>query len=273
MNQKNLTFILLIFLSNFILAATINNTTITSEGMNSTINISDFEITYDRLEVYDNAITFYNLSYTNPLSCNSQASSYSIYNYTTENSLVTLPYVECSNSEEDDSSSSLPVGGGSLGVVINIPESILKSKEGYTRKVIAGWILNFYIESSSEKHSLKLNSVDKNKVSITISSEPITFDVFINETKKVNLDKDNDYDLSIYLKSVSGIYAELVLKEINEEIFEETNLEEVKENEKVVESNFNSLYLAIILFVVLVLVIVFFIARKRKNKRRKLFGF
>jgi PGF-pre-PGF domain-containing protein len=82
-------------------------------GLNSTIQVS-FTLTFDKLEFLDNAITFYNLTYTHPSSC-SQQSSYSIYNFTTPNvttSTNDFPSIACPE-EEDDGGSSGGGGGGS----------------------------------------------------------------------------------------------------------------------------------------------------------------
>lgn len=71
-------------------------------------------------------------------------------------------------------------------------------------------------------HELKINYITNESVSITVSSEPITLKLKINESKKINLNNDNYYDLSIYLrnilKSSENLEAVLIIKEINETI-------------------------------------------------------
>lgn len=105
---------LLIFIflfSNFISAQTLTNTNITATGINATINISNYIITFDRLDVFSNAITFYNLTYTNPNSCNGASSSYSVYNYTTSNSSSDLLAISCTTTTTASSSGG---GGGTI---------------------------------------------------------------------------------------------------------------------------------------------------------------
>ena len=48
------------------------------------------------------------------------------------------------------------------------------------------WKMKFDVENVN--HELKVNDIKDNLVTITISSDPITFDLLVNETKKINLD-------------------------------------------------------------------------------------
>ncbi len=86
---------------------------------NSTLEV-DFPITFDQMDVTDNAITFYNLTYTHPSSCNSQSSSYTTYNYTTANQTAllssVLPSVACVLSPSSG-------GGGGGGAAPSSPSS------------------------------------------------------------------------------------------------------------------------------------------------------
>lgn len=111
MKKYFLIFILILFL-NLISSQTIGTgANITSTNLNSTIRVS-FTLTFDKLEVLDNAITFYNLTYTHPSSC-SQQSSYSVYNFTTANSNIStndFPSIAC---PEESSGGSGGGGGGS----------------------------------------------------------------------------------------------------------------------------------------------------------------
>jgi PGF-pre-PGF domain-containing protein len=110
--MKKLFFLFFILLLNFISSQTIETgTNLTSVGLNSTIQIS-FTLTFDRLDVLTNAITFYNLTYIHPSSCNGETSSYSTYNFTTINSNTNtndFPSTECA----EESSGGSGGGGGS----------------------------------------------------------------------------------------------------------------------------------------------------------------
>lgn len=89
-------------------------------GLNSNITIN-LPMTFSLLNISSNSITFYNLSYTHPLSCG-QSSFYSVYNYTTSNQNTTLdqvlPSISCSSAAV--STSGYPYQGH---IVVNSPLS------------------------------------------------------------------------------------------------------------------------------------------------------
>lgn len=91
-------FILIVFLIPLISADTLiyystitpsNN--ITSYGLNSTLKIETFNISFDLLNVSSTRIILFNLSYTNPASCGGVSSFYDNYSITTINNITTLP--------------------------------------------------------------------------------------------------------------------------------------------------------------------------------------
>jgi len=87
----------------------------------------------------------------------------------------------------------LPSGGGSSVKTINIENNPqLTSREGER-------ILFTYLE---ESHRLKINSIDKNSISLTIRSSLITVKLLIGETKLVDLNRDGINDISITLKNI-----------------------------------------------------------------------
>jgi len=65
-SKKKLIFLIILLALPLVSAVTISNTTIGSRGLGSEINISNFNITLDKLMIQNNAVIFYNLSYTNP---------------------------------------------------------------------------------------------------------------------------------------------------------------------------------------------------------------
>lgn len=105
-HKKLIFFILIfiIFLIPYTSAVTLENTLITSNGLNTTINVTAFSITFDQLDVLSNAITIHNLSYVHPSSCNGQSSSQSLFNYTTQNQFLT----------SSEAFSNIPCSGGHL---------------------------------------------------------------------------------------------------------------------------------------------------------------
>lgn len=65
-------------------------------------------------------------------------------------------------------------------------------------------------------HILEVNGFGNETANITISSEPINFILQGGQTKKVDVNFDGTYDLSVFLKSISGGKANLVLTLISE---------------------------------------------------------
>ena len=246
--------IFILFILPHIFATTLRNTAITSNGLNSTINISTFEITFDKLEVSDNAITFYNLTYSNPSSCDSQQSSYSTYNYTTSNTVTSLPYIVCSEEETSQS------GGGYLIYKPNQEQL----NEGYEKSLRKNWKMQF--EFNNKTHTIKLDNIINKTVIITVSSESITFNLTINETKKLNLDNDTYNDLQIFLKDVSEYEADLVVKSIHEEILRKEEIE--KGVEKEAEEKIEEKPKLWLLILGLVVVIIGIILIRYKGKKR-----
>ena len=211
-----------LFILPLIFATTLRNTTITSTGLSSSISISTFEITFDKLEVSDNAITFYNLTYTNPSSCNSRQSSYSIYNYTTLNAVTTFPYIVCLEEEEEEETS---------GGTPTYAPTQEQPQQGYTKTLRKGWKVQ--VKVNNQKHVLKLDEIiNKTTAVITVSSEPVTFNLTINQTKKLDLDNNDYYDLEVFLKDIKANEADLVMKSINETVFVEDGGDEENEVEK-----------------------------------------
>jgi PGF-pre-PGF domain-containing protein len=122
-------------------------------GLNSTIFV-DFSLTFDKLEILDNAITFYNLTYTHPSSC-SQQSSYSVYNFTTANFNIStndFSSIVCPEESSEDSGGS---GGGESLIISSVEKSttiywsnILSNQEKGSRININGiYLTNISIKT------------------------------------------------------------------------------------------------------------------------------
>ena len=87
--------------------------------------------------------------------------------------------------------------------------------EGYEKNLMKNWEIEF--EFNNKTHTIKLDDIINKTAIITVSSEPVTFNLTVNETKKLDLDDDNYYDLQIFLKDISDYEADLVVKLIHEE--------------------------------------------------------
>ena len=71
---------------------------------------------------------------------------------------------------------------------------------------------------STEIHSVKITSITANKVMITVSSDPINLELGLGETKKVDLDGDKIYDLSLTFNGVVTERADISVKQISEAV-------------------------------------------------------
>jgi hypothetical protein len=118
---------------------------------------------------------------------------------------------------------------------------------------------------NNENHTIKLNDIINNKAIITVSSEPVTFTLGLNETKKINLNNDSYYDLSIFLKNISNSNANLIIKTIYEQISAGQTAVLPSEASKKI-GNIVSYGIA---GIILILIIAYFIFWKKRIKRKK----
>jgi hypothetical protein len=138
-------------------------------------------------------------------------------------------------------------------------------KEGYEKSLRKNWKIQFSF--NNETHTIKLNEIVNKTAIITVLSKAIIFNLTINETKKLNLDNDNYYDLQIFLKDISKYEADLVVKFIHEEIpFEEKKPEEKKEAEKKIKEEIR-LWLWLVLGLIAVIIAIILIIRYKSKKR------
>ncbi len=211
--------------------------------INSYVNISQ-----NRIEINSSALSslnksarlsLYNLSFTNPrilrdgVVCSGctevsydsvtgififDVTSFSVY------SLEETPVAE----ETTSSSSS--------GSVTYRP-TVVQLEKGYKKTLRKNQKMSFVV--GGETHKLKLDGVTDEIATITVSSEPVTFNLSINETKKLDLDSDGFYDLEVFLKDITGLFywkkVDLAVKVINEEIVFEEDVVVEEVVDKVVE--------------------------------------
>lgn len=67
-----------------------------------------------------------------------------------------------------------------------------------------------------EAHTIKVDSINDNKVSLTIQSNPIKVDLKIGEEKKFDLNNDDFYDIKIKLNNIIDGVPDLYVKKIHE---------------------------------------------------------
>ncbi len=129
--------------------------------------------------------------------------------------------------------------------------------QGYEVILQKNWRLQFYF--GNESHILILDNIINNTATITLSSKQIILNLTINETKKINLNEDNYYELQIFLKNISIYSANLVVKKIDEEIVTEKT---EKETEK------SDFWIGIM---IISLLIIFLICKLKRNNKKKNF--
>ncbi|MFH1801816.1 MAG: hypothetical protein ABH864_00005, partial [archaeon] len=94
-----------------------------------------------------------------------------------------------------------------------------ETTEGYQRRIKENWKIRFKInlDKKTETHLLKLDELLEDRVVLTLSSEPQTFYLSVNESKKIDLNNDNYYDLEIFLATIQDNFADLKIDKIHEE--------------------------------------------------------
>jgi len=112
-----------------------------------------------------------------------------------------------------------------------------------------------------------VNKISSGKVNVTISSEPINFEISVGESKKFDVNSDGSYDLLVFLKELKGTRAVFVLTTIDEKIIVESdgsiegivNEPVVGKNESdnaTVDDESSSAWVWIILIIVLIVLVV-----------------
>ncbi|OYT41790.1 hypothetical protein B6U80_00675 [Candidatus Pacearchaeota archaeon ex4484_26] len=106
-------------------------------------------------------------------------------------------------------------GGGGTGAGGIITHSLgALTAEGKTQLIRQNDKATFTIADTL--HTATVTNVGTDSATITIESEPITLTIKKGETKKIDFEKDNVYDLAIRLVSIIGSRAQLEFKAISE---------------------------------------------------------
>jgi len=132
--------------------------------------------------------------------------------------------------EQTCSVSSRSTGGGSA------PKTEYNIKEGEKSKYVAlkrGGKVNFKIKGKS--HTAKVDKVFSDHVVLLIQSDPISVELYVNETKRVDVDNDGIDDLEITLHKIEHVKAYMTFKLLTEEAEEEKPSEETTQEEKPTE--------------------------------------
>lgn len=146
--------------------------------------------------------------------------------------------------------------------VFTINQTQLESGEIYGISLIKNGQARFSF--NNESHTIKLDNIINNTAIITVSSLPITFNLTVNETKKIDLNNDGYYDLQIQLKNLSSYSADLALKFIKEAIAANTTGEKAVQEKFVQYEVITSLVIGLVALLAIILASI-----KKKYSKKK----
>lgn len=125
-------------------------------------------------------------------------------------------------------------GGGATSTTYTVTQEQLNNR--ITKNLLEGDKFKFTI--SDKTHYVKLDSLTPSSATITVSSSPQTFILFIGDEKKVDINNDEVYDLLIKLKNIVGKEAKISVKGISEAVEKSSQIvEETKEEDTASELN------------------------------------
>jgi len=257
------------------------NLTSPSSGLSTTTKTQTFSYSVNDTNIDDCILTINNNNYTVFTQTLSDGTYYwnvtcfdkaENSNYSETRNLII--YTETSSSSSSSSGSS---GGGSSGVSSSISKNYIITnsalKTGYTKTVKVGDTLKFNI--SEETHELKINSIGVSQISITIFSTPKNYVLTNGEERYIDLEDNDNYDVKVLLKNITGSYAEIFVQEINitKEQNEEENdpFQETPSTEKteLYASEYNNKNIVYVVIFILIIILVYNLSKKIKNKKSK----
>jgi hypothetical protein len=170
--------------------------------------------------------------------------------------------------EAEATTTTTTTSGGSLTYV----PTTTQLAEGYTRSLGRGSRFDFEVDG--ESHKLKVDEIKNESVTVTVSSDPITITLFVNESKKIDLDNNSVYDLFLNLNSITVSKANITIREIDEVIeFEEADLSDEDEKSEDLIFEKDSWFtdeLIVGFFIALLIIVILAVSFNRKKiKRRK----
>ncbi|MBT96676.1 hypothetical protein CMI49_01075 [Candidatus Pacearchaeota archaeon] len=196
-----------------------------------------------------------------------------------------------SSSEESSTSSSGGGGGGGGGSIkesltssISTPQiyspSSGQTSSGYTKELSENDRIKFtLLNISTGEHSLTIDNLENDSVSITIHSNPLKIVLSIGESIKLNLTSSDYYDLYLKLEEIVNKKAKITIKTINEpipKVIEDSPIDDSEEIEKKIkfpdlelEKLRNIIYTLIPIFIIILIFVLITRKRKKKNETTK----
>jgi len=114
--------------------------------------------------------------------------------------------------EEKEEESNMGIHPSMITRVYSIPEG--KLIEGYQRRLYLKYTMTF---TTNLEHTLNVEKIENGTVRLRIQSDPIYLELTAGESKKVDLDGSLCvYDLLVEAKSISKLYADIKITQIQE---------------------------------------------------------
>lgn len=268
-------FLFFIFLISFASAVTFDNTIIlNTTSSNSSVTFS-LEVNATNITIESTYIYLYNASFTNATGFYDCGEiNHSETNTVLDSADFVCNFTEVSVPEDEEITED--TSGGSTGGTTYIPS--LKDLElSYSKNIRKGFRIRIPVDGNY--HHLKVESIEKERILVNISSESQHKWLSIGEEWFVNIDNDTFYEIYVKLNSISGFYANITIKKINkeieiEEVVKDTTKEEIIKEElpEPIESKWHEnkiLLVSIIIFISLLIILGGKTKRKSKKKKHR----
>ena len=240
----------------------------------------------------NNTASYYKGNYSINASYPGQSTISVSYNVTLEeNNLENIFYFSNLNVPSSTTDTETPTSSSSSGGLPTYTITQSNLQQGYSKVLGKNWKIKFNM--NNETHELKIDDIQNNSARITISSNSVTFNLSIKQTKKIDLNENGFYDVFVLLKTITGnsYYprAEVFIKSINEIIPENQSNETAEDNspnqqenqqekeikeiisEAIKDHKFIYLIVGIILITILITLSVLKFKPKKKNEFRKVY--
>ena len=171
-------------------------------------------------------------------------------------------------------------GGGTTKISAKTYEPTIEEVSalaGYTQTLSKDDKIKFtFFDERNQNHTLTLNSITSNSISLIIQSNPIKLTLGVGQSAKLNLTNENYYNLYIKLNSIKDSKADITIQTIHEEIPKQSITgqaskdEEAKQEEipKQKQANIGS-YIKDFLIVILIIAVLIILFSKRDMIREK----
>ena len=169
-------------------------------------------------------------------------------------------------------------GGGSSGSAASFDVDFTKSTQG-TVSIAQGSSRTFTFDGTTT-HTVKVNKVEGDIVTMTLTSEPVILALNVGESKKVDLNGDSVNDVKVTLNSITNSVADITIEKIDEgakivqqQEVEQRAAEEAGEQpaeaeevmpEEITKKTGLAIWITILVIIVIAVVAYFTIKKKKK---------